>query len=215
MIKTVILADNQYITKQGWRFVLNRYSETAIEEALSKKDLIRLLTETTDAFVILDYTLFDFKSVEELQILESRFKDVKWLLVSDELSYEFLNTLVHTTHSFSVLLKDSSKEEIDLTFSNLFKGYRYICTSVNNILLDNNLNNKSEKEVLTNTEKEILKDIAHGYTTKEIASKRNVSSHTIVTHRKNIFRKISVNTIFEATKYAMRSGIVDIAEYTI
>jgi DNA-binding CsgD family transcriptional regulator len=57
--------------------------------------------------------------------------------------------------------------------------------------------------------------MALGKTTKEIASKRHVSVHTIMTHRKNIFRKIEVNNVHEATKYAMRAGIVDMAEYYI
>ena len=51
-------------------------------------------------------------------------------------------------------------------------------------------------------ETEILKDIALGMTTKEIAEKRISSFHTINTHRKNIFRKLGVNNAHEATKYA-------------
>ena len=65
------------------------------------------------------------------------------------------------------------------------------------------------------TETEILKDIAMGYTTKEIAERRFSSFHTVNTHRKNIFRKLSVNNIHEATRYALRAGLVDAAEYYI
>lgn len=68
---------------------------------------------------------------------------------------------------------------------------------------------------LTKTETEILKDIALGMTTKEIAEKRFSSFHTVNTHRKNIFRKLGVNNVHEATKYALRAGLVDSAEYYI
>ena len=71
------------------------------------------------------------------------------------------------------------------------------------------------ENILTNTEKIILKEIALGKTTKEIAAERNLSFHTINSHRKNIFRKLEVNNVHEATKYAMRAGIVDMAEYYI
>jgi DNA-binding CsgD family transcriptional regulator len=71
------------------------------------------------------------------------------------------------------------------------------------------------QDVLTATEKEILKEIAMGKTTREIATQRFVSVHTIMTHRKNIFRKLEVNNVHEATKFAMRSGLVDMAEYYI
>ena len=52
-------------------------------------------------------------------------------------------------------------------------------------------------------------------TRKEIAAEKNLSFHTINSHRKNIFRKLGVNNVHEATKYAMRAGIVDLAEYYI
>ena len=72
-----------------------------------------------------------------------------------------------------------------------------------------------EKINLTKTETEILKDIALGMTTKEIAEKRFSSFHTVNTHRKNIFRKLNVNNVHEATKYALRAGLVDTGEYYI
>jgi DNA-binding NarL/FixJ family response regulator len=70
-------------------------------------------------------------------------------------------------------------------------------------------------EPLTATEREILKSIALGKTTKEVASERYLSVYTVMTHRKNIFRKLRVNNLHEATKYAMRAGLVDMAEYCI
>lgn len=72
-----------------------------------------------------------------------------------------------------------------------------------------------EEVKLTKTETEILIDIANGMTTKEIAEKRFSSFHTVNTHRKNIFRKLSVNNVHEATKYALKAGLVDSAEYYI
>ena len=85
------------------------------------------------------------------------------------------------------------------------------------MLLDNpkSMDKLPLQDVLTATEKEILKEIAMGKTTREIATLRFVSVHTIMTHRKNIFRKLEVNNVHEATKFAMRSGLVDMAEYYI
>jgi len=217
-MRNIIIADNQDISNAGWHYLLkNQIDFTAIHDVSEKKELLALLIEYPTSLVILDYTLFDFDSVNELLILESRFAKVDWILFSDELSEEFLRTLLYNTHSFSVLLKDSTKEEIGSALKEAYKGYRYICNHVSNMLLDNNKNqhNLNARQILTITEQEILKEMALGKTTKEIAAHRNVSAHTIMTHRKNIFRKIEVNNVHEATKYAMRSGIVDMAEYYI
>ena len=160
---------------------------------------------------------FDFESANDLVIMQARFERVDWILFSDELSDDFLRSVLYNTHSFSVLMKDSTKEEIYRAFKEALKGIRYICNYVSNMLINTNKtqNNLNPKQILTITEQEILKDMALGKTTKEIAVKRFVSIHTIMTHRKNIFRKIEVNNVHEATKYAMRAGIVDMAEYYI
>ena len=217
-MRNIILADNQDISCAGWHFVIGTQLEGVdIFEATQKKELIDLLTKYPDALVVLDYTLFDFASANELLILQVRFERVDWILFSDELSDDFLRTVLYNTSSFGVLMKDSSLGEIKSALKETIKGNRYICNHVSNILLDNSrsLYGQSTKQVLTTTEQEILKEMALGKTTKEIASKRHVSAHTIMTHRKNIFRKIEVNNVHEATKYAMRAGIVDMAEYYI
>jgi len=217
-MRNIIIADNQDISNAGWHYLLRDQAEISkVFDVSEKKELITLLAEYPFAMVILDYTLFNFESVNELLFLQSRFEQVDWILFSDELSDEFLRTLLYNTHSFSVVLKDCTKEEIGSAVKEAFKGFRYICNHVSNMLLDNNKNNHSLniRQILTITEQEILKEMALGKTTKEIAAHRNVSAHTIMTHRKNIFRKIEVNNVHEATKYAMRSGIVDMAEYYI
>ena len=217
-MRNIIIADNQDISNAGWHYLLKDQTEiTTVFDVFEKKELITLLTEYPSSLIILDYTLFNFESVNELLILQSRFEQVDWILFSDELSDEFLRTLLYNTHSFSVVLKDCTKEEIGSALKEAIKGYRYICNHVSNLLLDNNKNIHilNVRQILTTTEQEILKEMALGKTTKEIAAHRNVSAHTIMTHRKNIFRKIEVNNVHEATKYAMRSGIVDMAEYYI
>ena len=69
--------------------------------------------------------------------------------------------------------------------------------------------------ILTQTEKEVVKAIALGKTTKEIAAERFSSIHTVTTHRKNIFRKLGINTAHEAVKYALRAGLIDPSEFYI
>ena len=68
---------------------------------------------------------------------------------------------------------------------------------------------------LTVTEKEILRLLALGKSTKEIAAERFLSVYTVMTHRKNIFRKLKVNNAHEAVRYALRAGIVNAMEYYI
>ncbi len=216
-MRTFIVADNQDITRAGLLFLLQQEKEVAVGcEVTNKPELIKALLKYPDAIVVLDYTLTDFTGSDELIILHERFEQVRWILFSDELSTEFLRRLLLVGNVFSVVMKDSSKEEIISAFHYNIRNERYICNHAGNLLLNaGKPQHPVEKHSLTTTEIVILKEIAKGKTTKEIAAERNLSFHTVNSHRKNIFRKLEVNSVHEATKYAMRAGLVDLAEYYI
>ena len=122
--------------------------------------------------------------------------------------------IIASSPQFSVLLKESPLQEIREALSFAMRGRRFICQRMTELLLVPETR-EQEQVKLTRTETEVLKDIALGMTTREIAEKRFSSFHTVNTHRKNIFRKLGVNNVHEATKYALRAGLVDSAEYYI
>lgn len=219
-MREYIIADNQDISKAGMMFLLSKQKDVSILlEADNKTELIQQLRLYPQAVVILDYTLFDFAGADELIVLQERFKEVDWILFSDELSLNFLRQILFSSMAFGVVMKDNSKEEIVTALQCASRKQRYICNHVSNLLLSGNSPSGTaptiEDHLLTQTEKNILKEIAQGKTTKVIAAEKNLSFHTINSHRKNIFRKLGVNNVHEATKYAMRAGIVDLAEYYI
>lgn len=221
-MREFIIADNQDITKAGMMFLLSTQKDTSLLlEADNKVELIQQLRLHPAAVVILDYTLFDFTGVEELIVLHERFKEADWLLFSDELSVPFLRQILFSSLAFGVVMKDNSKEEILTALQCTSRKERFICNHVSNLLLSVNNSASSpthpaiKDDLLTPAERSILKEIALGKTTKEIAAERNLSFHTVNSHRKNIFRKLKVNNAHEATKYAMKAGIVELVEYYI
>lgn len=215
-MRTLVIADNQDITKAGILYLTDKMPEIGlVTEAADKKELLRLLVRYPDAVVLLDYTLFDLNSADELIILQERFKQISWILFSEELSEDFIRRIIFSSETFSIVLKDSFLEEIRTAIFSAFRSQRFICNRINNLLSDRKAGQQKEHPVLTSTEMEILKSIALGKTTKEIAAERFSSIHTITTHRKNIFRKLEVNNLHEATRYALRAGIIDSAEYYI
>lgn len=216
-MKDIIIFDKQDITRVGMETLVgNTKKASSVLSAENKSELIKVLISKPSSAVILDYTLSDFNSVDELLNVGARFPEVRWLLFSDELSYDFLRRVVVSSEMYSIVLKSCDVDEINIGLLHLFRDERFICGRVSNLLLQPRKSNSEDiDKILTATEKEILKEIALGRTTKEIAANRNLSFHTVMTHRKNIFRKLEVNNVHEAIKYAMRAGLVDLAEYYI
>jgi DNA-binding NarL/FixJ family response regulator len=213
--KILIAADNQPITAAGiislWK---DMHAESDIVVAGNKKDLLAMLTKYPSAVVTLDYTLFDMPGLETLLIIGQRFPMSRWILFSDDLSEAFLHRIA-LEKNFSIALKDASLDEIKqaLQFSSGIVRKQYLCERVKTIL--NGRADTLDKLTLTPAEKDILKAIAQGKTSQMIAEERCSSIHTISTHRKNLFRKIGVNNLLEATKFALQTGLVDMSEYHI
>lgn len=210
----ILLADRQDITRAGMIYILQDIEGVEWKYTEDKAELMLALKENDDTVVILDYTTFDINDADELLILNQRFTHTRWLLFSEDLSADFVRVLIASSMQFSILLKESPMSEIKEAVKYCMHGSRYICQRMTEVLLAPQ-HEVEEKVNLTKTETEILKDIALGMTTKEIADKRFSSFHTVNTHRKNIFRKLGVNNVHEATKYALRAGLVDSAEYYI
>ncbi|MCC8174381.1 MAG: response regulator transcription factor, partial [Odoribacter sp.] len=190
-----------------------------IVEVSNKKELINFLEMTLKNYhnrvVILDYTLFDFYDIGEVLILKERFQNVHWLLFSDEIGETLIKRLV-AENNFSLVLKNCSIEEIDKALFSALSKEQFICLQVKTFLeLSLHAKEVKEKVILTPVEIEILKLIGQGKTVKEIAEIRHSSIHTITTHKKNIFRKLEINTVYEAVKYALRAGLADVADYSI
>ena len=210
----ILLADKQDITRAGLTFVIEKMEGLETKYVEDKTELMLALRGNEDTVVILDYTLFDINDAAELLILNQRFPYTRWLLFSEDLSADFVRVLIASSSMFSVLLKESPLMEIKEAIRFCLDSKRFVCQRMMEVLLTPK-QEVEEKVNLTKTETEILKDIALGMTTKEIAEKRFSSFHTVNTHRKNIFRKLGVNNVHEATKYALRAGLVDSAEYYI
>lgn len=216
-MRTLIVADNQDITKAGILYFTDKMPGFGlVSEAADRKELLQLLVVHPDAVVILDYTLFDLASADELVILQERFDKAHWILFSEDLSEDFIRRILFGTQSSSIVMKDASQDEIRTALQSALNSERFISQRINNLLSNRKVEQEPKEHfILTATETAILKAIALGKTTKEIATERFSSIHTITTHRKNIFRKLEVNNVHEATKYALRAGIIDSAEYYI
>ena len=208
-----IIADNQALTARGLRFIINhRFKDSEIQEVFNKKDLIEALLHKEDSIVILDYSLFNFRIVDELINTSVRFPKSHWILISNEFNDNIIRR-ISLEDNFSLLLKENETSIIIRAIENATNQCQYICPQLKaQISEDNNIFNT---DTLTSTEIEILKLIAHGKSVKEIAGIRMSSIHTIITHKKNIFRKLEVNSVYEASKYAIKAGLVELMEYYI
>ena len=208
-----ILADNQELTRFAFESIITRNDNNIVYIANNKAELVQLLAQNEKAIVVLDYSMFDISDEEQLLIISERFELSQWILISNELTISFMRRIIYSSHRFSIVFKDSALKEIKKALDAAIEQEFYVCPRAMEAIIQYKAEEKPEK--LTSTEIEIVRAIAQGKTTKEIATERFSSIHTITTHRKTIFRKLQVNTAREVIKYAIRAGLVDSSEFYI
>ena len=213
-MRNYIIADNQELTHFALESLIRKDDDNTVYHAFDKAGLVALLKEHESAIVLLDYTLFDFADEEQLLIIAERFSLSQWVLISEDLTPQFIRRVIYSSHQFSIVFKDGPMSEIRETLKAVNRHNHYFSQRA----LEAVITQQQEEEapsILTQTETEVVKAIALGKTTKEIAAERFSSIHTITTHRKNIFRKLGINTAHEAVKYALRAGLIDPSEFYI
>lgn len=215
MNRVYLIADNQDVTRIGLISIIKEFdSKAKIIEIENYNKLLFMLRQYTDSVVVVDYTLFDFFSLDHLLNIKSGAKKTAWLLFFDEVEVNFIRQLLHLDSTISIVLKHSSKSVIMDAFICVTKGEVFWCDYAESIMkIDVPL--LKNPDTLTVSEKSILREIALGKTTKEIAVVKNLSFHTINAHRRNIYRKLGVNSVNEVTRYALQAGLIDLIEYYI
>jgi DNA-binding NarL/FixJ family response regulator len=215
---TVYIADNQFLTKSGVKAILTNYynQDVQIYDVATKDILLNQLRKEQPQLLIIDFDMFDLNDTAELSLIKKQAPNTGILIITDNKTTDAITKVVNAGINNYILKSCSDKELIDAVDATL-NNRKYFSNDIMDVLIERRttVRTPNEQVKLTATETEIVRLITQGHTTKEIADKRNLSFHTIITHRKNIFRKLSINSTSELMMYAMRNGIIDSLEYYI
>lgn len=209
---SVAIADSQYLIRVGLRHLLNGQNDiNLVGEAAKREDLFTLLRNKRPQVLIFDYNKpdsFDNKDLRQIRAI-SPYTGIL-IISADDDKQSIYSVLENGINSF--LTKECDEEEIIQAIQATAKGEKYFCSKVLDVLLQKSFGENSEQCTaipLTLREIEIVRLVAQGMTAKEISNAINISTHTIYTHRKNIMKKLQLNTTSELVLFAVRNGIVD------
>ena len=211
----VLIADGQELTRRGIESLISEIPEYIVcGFVYSANELEIKLTTFKPQVLIVDFDDFEVDDFDSFcQLLKSS-PETQILVVSDNKNRDDIMKL-RDLGIRNYILKTSGKDEFIDALNSTRLHKKYYSEEILDLLVGGNNQKDIEKVRFTVSEIEIIKLIAQGLTTKEIASRKFLSSHTIITHRKNIFRKAGVTSTSELIMHAIRTGIVDTLEYYI
>ena len=213
----IMIADGQFLITESLKSILSDEGSFIVEAVLTgKTEIIKALTNSEVSILIIDPSYIDLSSFSEIKEIRGNFPKLKFLVLTNSLT----KTELHELNSLgitNIILKTSDRDEIFEALNATVKGKKYYSSELLELLFEINerINSGEDTGQLTPSEMEIVRLISDGLTTKEIASRKFISFHTVITHRKNIFRKLGVSSVSELIMYAIRAGWINMIEYHI
>lgn len=187
-------------------------------DAENGRALLDLLTLKKVDVILMDINMPVMSGVETTKKIKELYPEIKILALTMFDDTLHINEMINAGAS-GYLLKNAGKEELVTAIKKVYAGEKYVSNEVSVKLIERMFNKEQEKTstVASNTRKseltkreiEIIKLIAQEMTNAEIAAKLNNSPMTIITHRKNLLRKLGVKNTAGLIKYAMQNGLVE------
>ena len=189
-----------------------------LAEAENETELLAQLQKIQPSVIILDHDQPDAFSKSSIQRIKEQAPQARVLIISNDEDKESIYQVLQLGVN-SFLTKTCGEEEIMDAVKATAKGEKFFCTRVLDYLLEKSFPSEAARAIakeevscqptpLSPREIEIVQLIASGLIAKEIASKLNLSTHTVYTHRKNIMKKLKLNSASELVLYAVNMGLV-------
>lgn len=211
----LILADDHKIVREGLRAIFEKITDVeVIAEAEDGLETVRLAKKFLPDIVIMDIGMPNMNGIDATRQIIAETKGVRVLALSTHTDSKFVMQMLGAGAS-GYLPKDCTCEELVAALHAAITNQLYLSPRITDVVIREYLHNLPKREpsvftILTTREREVLQMMAEGKTTKEIASRLNVSVKTVDTHRQQIMAKLNIHSIAELTKYAIREGITSL-----
>ena len=202
----VVLADDHDLVRSGIKALLSTVEGVqVIAEARNGNELLQLLESVKPDVVMTDISMPGMDGITAIAEIHARFPDVKVLVLSMYDTVDFVKRAV-ANGACGYLMKDAPPFELEQALRSVMATGSYFSAAVAQRLLQ-----PSEPTVddeLTHRQVEILKLIAQGKASKEIAYELGLSPKTVDVHRARIMERLRLNDIASLTLYAVRKGLI-------
>jgi DNA-binding NarL/FixJ family response regulator len=206
----VLLADDHTLVRAGLRKILEQNTDlVVVGEVADGAAALAFLERQQADVVVLDLTMAGVDGFELLRQARARWPDLPLLVLTMHHDVEHATRAVREGAN-GYLLKDSVAGELVAAVRAVTLGRAYYSEPVQRALSElvrggvpRPVQRLSEREL------EVLRLVARGLSTKEIAARLDISARTVETHRANVMRKLELRSVALLTQFALREGLIE------
>jgi DNA-binding NarL/FixJ family response regulator len=210
----ILLADDHELVRAGIRSILHENDDMkVVAEASDGRQAIAQVKNHMPDVAIIDVTMPELNGVEATEQIKREFPGVWVLMLSAYDELEFVVQALKVGAS-GYLLKDAASEELVLAINVAKRGQLYLTPAISKPIIERYVQSSrpplNPLANLTPRLREILKHIADGKRTKEIAFELGVSIKTVEAHRAILMDRLGIHDVAGLVRYALRVGLVSL-----
>jgi len=210
----IFIAEDHTIVREGLRSLVSCNPEfEVVGEAEDGREAIRGVEQCKPDLILMDLSMPRMNGLEAIRDIRRVSPVTKILILTIHKTEEYiLPVLKAGAHGY--VLKNDTQAELMAAIQNVLKGKSYLSPSISEKVIEGYVEGKktikttSSWDTLTQREREILKLIAEGYKSKEIADSLCISVKTVIKHRSNLMEKLDLHNISALTAFAIEKGLV-------
>jgi DNA-binding NarL/FixJ family response regulator len=211
----ILLADDHAVVRRGLRLVLDSEPDLeVVAEAGDGAEAVQRALENEVDLAILDVTMPRLTGIQATRELAQRRPDLRVLILSMHDNEQYFFEALHAGASGYVLKSAADRDLVEACRSAM-RGEPFLYPGAVKALIRDHLERAREGEgnlsgdPLSPRESEIVKLVAEGYTSREIAETLVISEKTVERHRANVLEKLGMKDRVALTRYAIRRGLIE------
>jgi len=210
-----MLVDDHAILREGLKALLSLCDDVqVVAEASDGRQALALVREHSPNVVVMDMAMPGMDGLEATRRITKEFPHSRVLVLSQHDNERYVLPILQAG-AMGYVLKRSFADELVTAIRTVAKGECFIPPAIAKMLLVNYRQGHETKtqdgdDVLTEREKEVLKLVAEGRSSQEIAGLLGLSKKTVMCHRANIMTKLGIHNRANLIKYAINQGLVEL-----
>ncbi|NBB21372.1 response regulator [Runella sp. CRIBMP] len=212
----VLLADDHLILLESLAALLEKKEGVQIvAKATNGLEALRIVEEVAVDIVVSDLNMPLLGGIEFTIRVKERFPHIKVILLTMVEDASQIREAIQAG-ACGYILKSASPDELRKALTEVSEGRRYFSRDIEKQLASiPNPHVPNGHEIvdgvphLTKREIEVIRFIVHDFSSEAIAKQLNVSINTIETHRRNIFKKLRLNTVVGLVRFAIKHKLID------
>jgi DNA-binding NarL/FixJ family response regulator len=207
----ILLVDDHALVRAGMRSLLQDIADVeVVAEASDGVEALAAAERERPDVVLMDIAMKGMNGLEAAARLRERQPEAKIIILSMHTSEEYV-LLALRAGAAAYLIKDSATSELELALTCVMRGDTYLSPAISRQVVDGYVQRVgmgASPDPLTPRQRDVLKRMAEGRSTKEIAFDLNLSVKTVETHRAQIMDRLGIRDVAGLVRYAMRTGLV-------